>query len=189
MTVHMSDLIQQQIDQRYLRNAFGRFATGVTVITTRTDAGKLEGLTVNSFAAVSLDPPLISWSLRRSAPSFQGFVAAKHFAVNVLSCDQHALCRHFATPRLDKFEDIAFDAGLSGAPFFPGNLATLECRTESCFEGGDHLIFIGRVLRADYRDGEPLIFTAGRLCLPSFVEVANTADKPGAILSENWEGL
>ena len=185
----MPDIAQQPIDQRHLRNALGRYATGVTVITTRTAAGKLEGLTANSFAAVSLDPPLISWSLKRSAPSYDGFLTANHFAVNILSAEQHALCRHFATPRLDKFEDVVFEAGMHGAPILPGCLATFECRTENTIEGGDHQIFIGRVLRATHRDGEPLIFSAGRLCLSSRLEEPESANKDGAILSENWEGL
>lgn len=189
MTVHMTDFAEKPIDARHLRNAFGRFATGVTVITTRTASGKLEGLTANSFAAVSLDPPLISWSLRRSAPSFGSFVAANHFAVNVLCAQQHALCRHFTTPRLDKFEDIAFVDGLHGAPILTGSLATFECRTENTFEGGDHLIFIGRVIRATYRDGEPLIFSSGRFCLPSLIEEQAAGDRNCATLSEDWSGL
>jgi flavin reductase (DIM6/NTAB) family NADH-FMN oxidoreductase RutF len=189
MTIHMPNIAETPIDERHLRNALGRFATGVTVITTRSASGKLEGLTANSFTAVSLDPPLISWSLKRSAPSRDNFISARHFAVNVLSCDQHALCRHFATPRHDKFETVDFEHGVNGAPILPGCLATFECRTESTFEGGDHLIFIGRVLRAAHRDGEPLIFSAGRLCLPAALEEPATAAKTGGTLSEDWEGL
>jgi flavin reductase (DIM6/NTAB) family NADH-FMN oxidoreductase RutF len=170
MTVHMPGIREGQIDARHLRNALGRFATGVTVITTQTVSGKREGLTANSFAAVSLDPPLVSWSLKRAAPSFGSFLDARHFAVNILSADQHELCRHFATPSLDKFAEIAFEEGLHGAPILSGCLATFECRTENTFEGGDHMIFIGRVDRAVYRDGEPLIFSAGRLCVPSLIE-------------------
>jgi flavin reductase (DIM6/NTAB) family NADH-FMN oxidoreductase RutF len=189
MTVHMSDFTEQPIDERHLRNALGRFATGVTVITTRTAEGKLEGLTANSFTAVSLDPPLIAWSLKRSAPSFDSFVAARHFAVNVLCCEQQALCRHFATPQVDKFAAVAFAHGIHGAPILPGSLATFECRTETTFEGGDHMIFIGRVIAATHRDGDPLIFSAGRLCLPSAIEAPTSADTTGTTLSENWEGL
>lgn len=189
MTAHMTNFAQEPIDARHLRAALGRFATGVTVITTRTASGKLEGLTANSFAAVSLDPPLISWSLRRSALSFAGFLGANHFAVNVLCAEQHALCRHFTTPRLDKFEDIAFTEGVHGAPILVGSLATFECRTETTFEGGDHLIFIGRVIRAAYRDGEPLIFSAGRFCLPAFIEDQTAGDRSGTTLSEDWGGL
>ncbi len=187
MTVHMPETVKQPIDERHLRNALGRFATGVTVITTRTPSGKLEGLTANSFAAVSLDPPLVSWSLKRAAPSFPSFLAARHFAVNVLCADQHALCRHFATPRLDKFEDISFEPGLHGAPLLAGCLASFECRTETTIEGGDHMIFLGRVMRASYREGEPLIFSAGRFCLPSAIEEAGA--KESASWSQDWEGL
>ncbi len=170
MTVHMPGIKEGLIDSRHLRNALGRFATGVTVITTRTADGKREGLTANSFTAVSLDPPLVSWSLKRLAPSFGSFLASKHFAVNILTADQRELCRHFATPSHDKFADIAFEEGLHGAPILPGCLATFECRTENTFEGGDHMIFIGRVDHAVYRDGEPLIFSAGRLCVPLAVD-------------------
>ena len=175
MTVHMTGIQKRPTDERRieprdLRNALGRFATGVTVVTTRTQTGKREGLTANSFAAVSLDPPLVSWTLKRAAPSFDSFLAAQHFAVNILSADQRNLCRHFATPNLDKFADIPFDEGLHGAPILLGCLATFECRTQNTFAGGDHLIFIGRVSRATYRDGEPLIFSAGRFCVPSLLE-------------------
>ncbi len=185
----MRDFAEQPIDQRHLRNALGRFATGVTVITTRTASGKLQGLTANSFSAVSLDPPLVSWSLKRSAPSFGSFLAANHFAVNILSAEQHRLCRHFATPQLDKFEAIAFEHGLHGAPLLSGSLASFECRTDNTMEGGDHMIFIGRVMRASYRDGEPLIFSAGRFCLTSLLEERDEGTKADATLSENWEGL
>ena len=170
MTVHMPDFVEGLLDPRHLRNALGRFATGVTVITTCTARGKREGLTANSFAAVSLDPPLVSWSLKRLAPSFASFFEARHFAVNILSAGQRDLCRHFATPAHDKFDGLDFDEGLHGAPIIPGCLATFECRTENTFAGGDHLIFIGRVDRATYRDGEPLIFSAGRFCVPSALE-------------------
>jgi flavin reductase (DIM6/NTAB) family NADH-FMN oxidoreductase RutF len=170
MTVHMPGIKEGLIDGRHLRNALGRFATGVTVITTRTIDGKREGLTANSFTAVSLDPPLVSWSLKRLAPSFDSFLASKHFAVNILTADQRELCRHFATPSHDKFANIVFEEGLHGAPILPGCLASFECRTENTFEGGDHMIFIGRVDRAVYREGEPLIFSAGRLCVPSVID-------------------
>jgi flavin reductase (DIM6/NTAB) family NADH-FMN oxidoreductase RutF len=170
MTVHMPNIGEGLIDARHLRNAFGRFATGVTVITTRTASGKREGLTANSFAAVSLDPPLVSWSLKRLSPSFASFLDARHFAVNILSAGQSELCRHFATPSHDKFTGIACEDGLHGAPILPGCIATFDCRTQNTFEAGDHMIFIGRVDRAAYRDGEPLIFSAGRLCVPSLLE-------------------
>jgi flavin reductase (DIM6/NTAB) family NADH-FMN oxidoreductase RutF len=180
MTVHMPKIQDGAIDPRHLRNALGRFATGVTVVTTRTAGGKREGLTANSFAAVSLDPPLVSWSLKRLAPSFASYDAPRQFAENILSADQRDLCKHFATPKHDKFDGLPFEEGLHGAPILPGCLATFECRTENTFEGGDHLIFIGRVDRATYRDGEPLIFSAGRLCVPSEIEENRIAGAGGS---------
>jgi flavin reductase (DIM6/NTAB) family NADH-FMN oxidoreductase RutF len=167
MTVHSISFEQELVDQRQLRNALGRFATGVTVISTRTPGGKLEGLTANSFSAVSLDPPLVLWSLRRNAPSLPSFADAGYFAVNVLAADQCELSRHFATPAPDKFALLSFKTGLGDCPLLEESLATFECSTETTVTGGDHIIFIGRVHRATYRDGEPLIFSAGQYCTSS----------------------
>jgi flavin reductase (DIM6/NTAB) family NADH-FMN oxidoreductase RutF len=155
-------LDREATDPRLLRQALGRFATGVTVITTRTPDGKYEGLTANSFSAVSLDPPLVLWSLRLAAASLPSFKSSGHFVVNVLSTAQSLTSQHFATPRHDKFEDVTFSTGIGGSPMLDDSLAIFECRTETMIEGGDHMIFIGRVIRAHYRDGEPLIFAAGR---------------------------
>jgi flavin reductase (DIM6/NTAB) family NADH-FMN oxidoreductase RutF len=160
----MNDMsfFDQQIDPYHLRNALGQFATGVAVMTTCTPSGKLEGLTANSFAAVSLDPPLILWSLRRQAPSLQSFLDAKSFVVNVLAGEQSHLSRHFAQPNANKFEDIQFSPGLGGCPILTDPLAVFECSTETTTEGGDHVIFIGRVRRVSFREGQPLIFSGGR---------------------------
>ena len=162
MTMLSLPLDREATDPRLLRQALGRFATGVTVITTRTPDGKYEGLTANSFSAVSLDPPLVLWSLRLASPSLASFKAAGHFVVNVLSTAQSLTSRHFATPRHDKFDDIEFSAGIAGCPMLDESLAIFECRTETTVEGGDHMIFLGRVIQAHYRDGEPLIFAAGK---------------------------
>ena len=162
MTMHSISFEHEVVDQRHLRHALGRFATGVTVITTRTPDGKLEGLTANSFSAVSLDPPLVLWSLRANAPSLPSFIDAGYFAISVLAVDQTELSRHFATPAEDKFGTVAHGTGLGGCPVLHGALASFECSTEHTVIGGDHIIFIGRVHRATYRDGEPLIFSAGR---------------------------
>jgi flavin reductase (DIM6/NTAB) family NADH-FMN oxidoreductase RutF len=162
MTRRSLPLVREATDPRLLRQALGRFATGVTVITTRTPDGKYEGLTANSFSAVSLDPPLVLWSLRLASSSLPSFKAAGHFVVNVLSSAQSETSRHFATPRHDKFEDVEFSAGIAGCPMLDESLAIYECRTETTVEGGDHMIFLGRVIQAHYRDGEPLIFAAGK---------------------------
>jgi flavin reductase (DIM6/NTAB) family NADH-FMN oxidoreductase RutF len=154
-------LNEERVDPRELRNALGRFATGVTVITAQTPSGKLEGLTANSFSALSLDPPLVLWSIRQSAPSLPGFLAVRGFAVNVLAADQRELAAAFATASIDKFADVPFAMGLRGYPVLAGSIAVFECQTENTIEGGDHLIFVGRVLAASYCDGEPLVFSRG----------------------------
>ena len=164
MTVHSASFSQDDGDQRQLRDALGRFATGVTVITTRTSEGQLEGLTANSFSAVSLEPPLVLWSLWRSAQSLPSFLDAGHFAVNVLAADQDDLSRHFALRADNKFAAVAHDEGLGGCPLLHNALASFECSTENTVVGGDHIIFIGRVHRASYRAGAPLIFSAGQYC-------------------------
>jgi flavin reductase (DIM6/NTAB) family NADH-FMN oxidoreductase RutF len=155
------------LEAQHLRQALGRFATGVTIITTATKGGKLEGLTANSFSSVSLDPPLVLWSLRRSAPSLSSFRDSGCFAVNVLASAQLVLAQHFARSSKDKFHTIAFKAGHGGCPILDGTLATFECSLETATDGGDHVIFIGRVHHAAFRDGEPLIFSAGRYCRPA----------------------
>jgi flavin reductase (DIM6/NTAB) family NADH-FMN oxidoreductase RutF len=162
MTLQVCTFEGDAVDTPGLRQALGRFATGVAVIATRTPEGKLEGLTANSFAAVSLDPPLVLWSLRRHAPSLPAFQSSGLFSVNVLSAGQLALSRHFATPSADKFSRVAHAPGQGGCPLIEGCLAWLECRIDQAVEGGDHLIFIGRVLRASFAEGEPLIFSAGQ---------------------------
>lgn len=160
--IHAVSFTPDDVDHRVLRAALGRFATGVTIITTRTPEDKLEGLTANSFSAVSLDPPLVLWCLKRNAPSLPSFLGSGYFAVNVLAVAQGELAHRFATPHRDKFAGVAHVPGLGGSPLFPDTLAAFECSTESTIDGGDHVIFLGRVHRACQRDGEPLIFSAGR---------------------------
>jgi flavin reductase (DIM6/NTAB) family NADH-FMN oxidoreductase RutF len=177
-------------DPKHLRQALGRFATGVTIVTTRGPNGKLEGLTANSFSAVSLDPPLVLWSLQKKAPSLESFRSSGSFAVNVLGAHQHDHCRRFATPSADKFLDVAYRDGFGGCPVLDDSIATFECSTQSVVEGGDHLIFLGRVESAVYRDGEPLIFSAGSFCVPtSFwpkesASQAQTTGQPASIQRE-----
>jgi flavin reductase (DIM6/NTAB) family NADH-FMN oxidoreductase RutF len=158
------------LDDRHFRNALGRFVTGVTVITTRTADGKLEGLTANSFSAVSLDPPLVLWSLRMSSTLMTAFQGAGHFAVNVLGAWQAALSDHFAKRMPDKFQNVVHAPGLAGCPLLFGALATFECIKEANVTSGDHIVFFGRVERATYREGEPLIFSAGRYGTHAFLD-------------------
>jgi flavin reductase (DIM6/NTAB) family NADH-FMN oxidoreductase RutF len=166
MTIHSVDELRQ------LRQALGRFATGVAVVTTCSPTGKLEGLTVNSFSAVSLEPALVLWSIQKTAPSLESFRSARHFAINVLSVDQLKHCQHFSKKSVDKFLDIEHGPGLGGCPLFEGCVATFECVTHDILEEGDHFIFIGHVKRAACGAGDPLIFSAGSFCRPAlFAEV------------------
>ena len=141
----------------------------------RAPNGKLEGLTANSFSAVSLDPPLVLWSLQKRAPSLESFRDSGFFTVNVLGTHQHDHCRHFATPATDKFAGIEHDHGVGGCPVLRDSIASFECSTHSVIEGGDHFIFIGRVERAVYREGEPLIFSAGTYCVPTVIQKPDAA--------------
>lgn len=144
-----------------LRRAFGRFATGVTVVTARLADGRRLGVTVNSFASVSLAPPLVSWNYRRASPHLEALREAEHFLVHVLSSAQIELSRRMAHPAADKFDGLAFDQGLGGAPRLAGSLATFECRRWQTIDAGDHVIFIGEVLDYGHADGEPLVFMDG----------------------------
>ena len=158
---HPAEVDATLMERAKLRRAMGRFATGVTVVTTCSPDGKLEGVTSNSFSTVSLEPPLVLWSLARRARSFQGFAASSHFVINILGLDQLDVSRHFAAPRADKLSGVDHRSGHGGCPVLAGTIAHFECKKESTIDGGDHAIFIGRVLHVNFRDGEPLIFAGG----------------------------
>ena len=147
---------------RDFRATLGMFATGVTIVTARTAAGHPVGLTANSFNSVSLNPPLVLWSLSLASPSLAAFSQASHFAVNVLAADQQALSERFARRNSDKFADVDWREGLGGAPLLSGCCAVLECRNEAQHAGGDHLIFIGRVEGCSRQHKAPLLFHGGR---------------------------
>lgn len=150
-----------EIDPREFRNALGSFATGVTIVTAVGEDGRRVGLTANSFSSVSLDPPLVLWSLARKAPSLSVFTDVSHFAINVLAEDQMALSNRFASPIEDKFEGVDWRPGLGGAPLIEGCVARFECRNHMQHDGGDHVIFVGRVDRFDYTKRAPLLFLTG----------------------------
>ena len=150
-------------DHRAFRDALGTFATGVTVVTTRGPKGELIGNTASSFNSVSLDPPLVLWSLSRSAHSFKAYLAADHFAVNVLREGQEHLSERFARSLGDKWAGIDYETWETGCPILPNALAIFECRMAHAYQGGDHVIFVGEVLRFDHDPlGKPLIFWRGR---------------------------
>ncbi|MGZ5155624.1 MAG: flavin reductase family protein [Caldimonas sp.] len=145
------------------RAALAMFATGVTIVTALDASGAPIGLTANSFNSVSIDPPLVLWSLSRQAGSMPAFSRGSHYAINILAAGQHALAERFASRGLDRFEGVAFRAGASGAPLLDGAAAVFECFNRSRYEEGDHVIFVGEVERCARRVGaQPLIFHGGR---------------------------
>ncbi len=148
---------------RDFRAALGMFATGVTIVTARDTQGGPVGLTANSFNSVSLSPPLVLWSLARSAGSMPAFERGSHYAINILAADQRALAERFAGKAVDRFEGLAFREGAGGAPILDGSAAVFECFNRSRYEEGDHVIFVGEVERCRRRAGaQPLIFHGGR---------------------------
>jgi flavin reductase (DIM6/NTAB) family NADH-FMN oxidoreductase RutF len=145
------------------RTSLGMFATGVTIVTARTPAGVLVGLTANSFNSVSLNPPLVLWSLAQAASSMAAFSTGSHYAINILAADQKALAERFASRREDRWTDVAFTEGACGAPLLDGAAATFECFNRSRYEEGDHVIFVGEVERCSHRDGaSPLLYHGGK---------------------------
>ena len=144
------------------RQALGMFATGVTVITARAIDGSLVGLTANSFNSVSLDPPLILWSLGLKARSLEQFKHCKHFAVNILSAAQTDLAMSFSRSDANRFDGVDFDLSRDGVPIIKGCLAYFECSNRSQYVEGDHIIFVGQVEHVSSSAGEPLIYQNGR---------------------------
>ena len=158
----MSESDDPQIDLGEFRRALSCFATGVAVVTTLDGNGKWAGMTVSSFNSVSLNPPLILWSIANNAQSYDTFMNAEFFAVNVLTMEQQELSSRFATRGIDKFDGLDCREGLHGAPILPDYAACFDCGTEHRYDGGDHKIIVGRVLRLDDRESDPLIFYRGR---------------------------
>jgi flavin reductase (DIM6/NTAB) family NADH-FMN oxidoreductase RutF len=149
-------------DPRDLRNALGTFATGVTIVTINGPDGTPIGLTCNSFSSVSLSPALVLWSLSLRSPNLNRFLQAPNFAINVLAAEQRALSQRFAQPIANKFEGVRYTQGKLGLPLIFDAAAHLECRNETRYYSGDHVIFIGHVLHYSYRDCAPLLFHRGR---------------------------
>ncbi|WP_306030828.1 flavin reductase family protein [Stappia sp. MMSF_3263] len=158
-------------DHRSFRNALGRFVTGVTIVTTLDAAGRPVGLTANSFNSVSLDPPMVLWSLSLRSQNRPVFEAARHYAVNILASDQQALSDRFARPVADRFAGVSWRAGRCGVPVLDGVTAVFECMNDTRMEGGDHLVFLGRVEAFDHSDKEPLIYHSGRYATPDYLPV------------------
>jgi flavin reductase (DIM6/NTAB) family NADH-FMN oxidoreductase RutF len=150
------------IDPRELRNVFGAFATGVTIITTIDATGKPFGLTANSYTSLSLDPPLVLVCVDKKVDCYACFDQSKVFVVNILSEGQDQLSTRFATKGIEKFEGVAVRQGSLGVPLLEGALAHIECKVASAYEGGDHTIYVGEVQTASVSDTRPLLFFKGK---------------------------
>lgn len=150
------------MEGRHFRNALRSFATGVTIVTTTDAEDRDVGLTANSFNSVSMDPPMILWSLSKNAASLPAFQANDYFAVHILSVQQQALSDRFARRGADKFADLPLERGLHGVPLIGGCSARFQCRTAFRHEGGDHVIFVGEVESFDHFEREPLVFHGGK---------------------------
>jgi len=159
------------IDSALLRQTLGCYPTGVVVAATRGDADAPVGLTINSFSSVSLDPPLVLWSIALNAPSLGAFRAHPGFTLNILSKEQESLGMQFARSSENKFEGVDWHPGYEGTPIISNALAVLQCRTYRRYEGGDHEIYVGEVMKIDFTDKKPLVFHRGQ-----FVELAENSE-------------
>ncbi len=153
------DFIPGPDHARDLRDALGRFATGVTVVTCGTAQGPV-GITANSFASVSLDPPLVLWSVAKSSSRYAHFAAAEHYAIHVLAETERDLAARFTRGGAG-FDGLDWTTSAEGIPQIAGTLARFDCARDAGHDAGDHLILVGRVLRASLRAGNPLVFSQG----------------------------
>jgi len=153
---------QTEIDPVDFRRALSRFATGVAVVTALDTHGEKVGITISSFNSVSLDPPLILWSVGLDSMSYDVFTAASYFAVHVLALNQQELCDCFAQSGNNKFDTLDCREGIHGVPLLPDFAACFECSTEHIYPGGDHKIIVGRVHRVEERETDPLIIYRSR---------------------------
>ncbi|HYQ52967.1 MAG TPA: flavin reductase [Pseudomonas sp.] len=180
-------------DPQAFRTALGTFTTGVTIITTQAEDGTPVGITANSFNSVSLNPPLVLWSLSKNARSLPAFSEGRHWNVHVLSTEQESLSGRFARQGEDKFCELPFESGISGAPLLQDCTARFQCRTAFQYEGGDHVIFVGEVLAFDHSDRAPLAFQSGQYALAmrkprSELRLATTPPPPECSYTEDLLG-
>lgn len=181
-------------DPQAFRDALGSFVTGVTIVTARDGQGRPFGLTANSFNSVSLDPPMVLWSLSLKSGSLPVFRDAKNWAVHVLAADQQDMSDRFARPGKDKFAGLGDDDGPEGAPLLPGYAARFGCRARFEYEGGDHAIFLGEVVDFERREADPLIYHGGsygrvqRRLSHENLEREGLAERKGADLSLTASG-
>lgn len=173
------------LDPRTFRDVLGTFVTGVTIVTTCDADGVKHGLTANSFSSVSLNPPLILWCQASASRSYPAFRDNASFAVNILAHDQMSLSQHFSKASDDKFRDVEHASGINGVPLLKGTSASLECIQVTAYLCGDHVVYIGRVIRVSRSNRAPLAFCSGRyLSAPATVVhgVASDAVKTSTMM-------
>jgi 3-hydroxy-9,10-secoandrosta-1,3,5(10)-triene-9,17-dione monooxygenase reductase component len=186
------DQLAPPFDPKDFRRALGMFATGVTIVTASAEDGTPVGITANSFNSVSLEPPMVLWSLANNARSLPVFSATKHWNVHILSNEQEALSNRFARAGEDKFAGLTLDNSVNSAPLLPGCSARFQCRTAFQYEGGDHTIFVGEVVQYDSCALPPLLYVTGGYALAARkagpVSTEPLANMDGASYSENLLG-
>ncbi|PCC99271.1 flavin reductase family protein [Halopseudomonas pelagia] len=173
-----------EFNAKQLRTALGTFSTGVTIITTRGEDGLDYGLTANSFNSVSMDPPLVLWSLSHNALSAPAFISSDHFAVHVLAADQTSLSNRFAKSGSDKFAGLSLTRGKGEVPLLQDCSARFECRAVHQYEGGDHVILVGEVLSFEHRVAAPLVFHSG-----GYRQLQQQADHADSASQNDWLGF
>ena len=156
-----STKVHDGIDPKAFRRALGNFATGVTIITAQGSDGTNVGVTANSFSSLSMEPPLILWSSIKETPSCKIFESATHFAVNILASSQLDMSNHFARQQENKFDGVEWEAGVGSAPLFPDCAGRFQCESYDKLDGGDHWIFVGKVVAFDDFGRSPLCFHQG----------------------------
>jgi len=150
------------LDQKEFRNSLGNFATGVAIVTVDCkDKGDL-GLTINSFSSVSLDPPLILWSINRNSDLFETFIGTESFTINILNENQQTLSNQFSKKGEHSLEEYDWERTKNGCKFVPESLVHFDCDTFEQLDGGDHIIFVGKVNHFENRGGRPLLFAQGQ---------------------------
>ncbi len=157
-----STALAPDFDSRHFRHALSQFATGITVITTRLEDGTFLGLTASSFNSVSLDPPLVLWSLGDRAQSMPVFANNTHYVVNVLAADQRHLAEQFASRTENRFQGVEYTLSRTGLPILKGASAWFECFNRSRYPEGDHVIFVGEVEQCAAINQAPLVFHHGQ---------------------------
>lgn len=162
MSISSTNKLAPVFDARHFRDALSQFATGVTIITTRLQDDSFLGLTASSFNSVSLNPPLVLWSLSQRANSLPVFTGNSHYVINILAADQAALAHQFARPSENRFEGVEYTLSPTGLPILAGVAAWFECHNRSRYPEGDHVIFVGEVECCDVSPQEPLVFHGGR---------------------------